>query len=369
MAKRPKKYDANLPRNLTYRRREKSFCWRNPITGSEISLGQVARRDAISQAIQANNYIESTFQPVALLERLQAPAPTPATKAEVNTVARWLKRYSELLKRRELAENTMKMRVLQIGYISQKFGKMPIDTVTTKHIAEFINSYVDDGKSSMALNLRSVLSDVFREAIADGLISSNPVEATRTPSPKVKRERLDYTAFCKIHEAASQQQNWVQLSMALALITGQRRDDVRQLKRSDVHDGKLWVIQGKTGNQIAISLSLRLEIMNTTVGEIIEKCLNDSKSEYLISSSSKSSGRKPGALNADSLTKAFVKALKATDLVYDISPPSFHEIRSLASRLYEAEYGKEFAQKLLGHKSMKMTNVYLDSRKNEWVEI
>ncbi|WET17186.1 phage integrase Arm DNA-binding domain-containing protein [Yersinia intermedia] len=34
-----KKYDANLPRNLTYRRREKSFFWRNPITGSEISLG------------------------------------------------------------------------------------------------------------------------------------------------------------------------------------------------------------------------------------------------------------------------------------------------------------------------------------------
>ncbi|CNB68125.1 phage integrase [Yersinia frederiksenii] len=136
-----------------------------------------------------------------------------------------------------------------------------------------------------------------------------------------------------------------------------------------MHDGKLWVIQGKTGNQIAISLSLRLEIMNTTVGEVIEQCLNNSKSEYLISSASKKSGREPGALNADSLTKAFVKALKATDLVYEISPPSFHEIRSLASRLYEAEYSKEFAQKLLGHKSMKMTNVYLDSRKNEWVEI
>ncbi|EOD4080012.1 site-specific integrase [Yersinia enterocolitica] len=371
MASRPKRYDANLPKNLTYRRARKSFYWRNPMTGEEITLGQIARRDAISQAIQANNYIESNFQPVALLERLQAPVPVPApaTKTEVNTVARWLKRYSELLKRRELAENTMKMRVLQIGYISQKFGKMPIDTVTTKHIAEFINTYVDEGKSSMALNLRSVLSDVFREAIADGLISSNPVEATRTPSPKVKRERLDYAAFCKIYKAAGQQQNWVQLSLALALITGQRRDDVRQLKRSDVHDGRLWVIQGKTGNQIAISLSLRLEIMNATVGDIIEKCLNNSKSEYLISSSNKSSGREPGALNADSLTKAFVKALKATDLVYEISPPSFHEIRSLASRLYEAEYGKEFAQKLLGHKSMKMTNVYLDSRKNEWVEI
>lgn len=369
MASRPQRYDANLPRNLTYRRSRKSFYWRNPITGEEITLGQIARRDAISQAIQANNYIESNFQPVALLERLQAPSLTPAAKAEVNTVASWLKRYSELLKRRELAENTMKMRVLQIGYINQEFGDQPIEAITTKHIADFINTYVDSGKSSMAVNLRSVLSDVFREAIADGLISSNPVQATRTPSPKVKRERLDYAAFCKIYEAASQQQKWVQLSLALALITGQRRDDVRQLKRSDVHDGKLWVVQSKTKMQIAISLSLRLEIMSTTVGDVIEQCMNNSKSEYLISSSSKSSGREPGALNADSLTKAFVKALKATDLVYDISPPSFHEIRSLASRLYEAEYGKEFAQKLLGHKSMKMTNVYLDSRKNEWVEI
>ncbi|CNF37927.1 tyrosine-type recombinase/integrase [Yersinia frederiksenii] len=267
MASRPQRYDANLPHNLTYRRARKSFYWRNPITGEEISFGQIARRDAIAQAIEANNYIESNFQPVALLERLRAPVPPPIDPA-VNSVATWLKQYTQLLNHRGLAENTMKMRILQIGYINQKFGKMQIDAITTKHIADFINAYVDEGKSSMAVNLRSFLSDV-----------------------------------------------------------------------------------------------------NTTLAEVIEQCLNNSKSEYLISSASKKSGREPGALNADSLTKAFVKALKATDLVYEISPPSFHEIRSLASRLYEAEYSKEFAQKLLGHKSMKMTNVYLDSRKNEWVEI
>ncbi len=56
-------------------------------------------------------------------------------------------------------------------------------------------------------------------------------------------------------------------------------------------------------------------------------------------------------------------------LKHEESPPSFHEIRSLASRLYAAEYGMEFAQKLLGHKSMKMTSLYLDSRGREWVEI
>lgn len=68
MASRPIRYDANLPRNLTYPHARKSFYWRNPITGEEITLGQITRRDAISQAIQANNYIESNFQPVALLD-------------------------------------------------------------------------------------------------------------------------------------------------------------------------------------------------------------------------------------------------------------------------------------------------------------
>ncbi|MDA6077850.1 hypothetical protein O0544_20785 [Edwardsiella anguillarum] len=38
-------------------------------------------------------------------------------------------------------------------------------------------------------------------------------------------------------------------------------------------------------------------------------------------------------------------------LVQEISPPSFHEIRSLSSRMYQAQYGTEFCQRLLGHKT------------------
>ncbi|OMQ24792.1 integrase [Serratia oryzae] len=42
-------------------------------------------------------------------------------------------------------------------------------------------------------------------------------------------------------------------------------------------------------------------------------------------------------------------------------------MRSLAGRLYEREKGKEFAMKLLGHKSVKMTDKYLDTRGKEYV--
>ncbi|KSB22314.1 hypothetical protein LFZ18_06900 [Salmonella enterica subsp. enterica serovar Itami str. SA20014991] len=66
-----KKYDANLPRNLTYRKASKSFFWRNPVTDKEFPLGQIARRDAITQAIEANNFIAQNHTPVALIEKLK----------------------------------------------------------------------------------------------------------------------------------------------------------------------------------------------------------------------------------------------------------------------------------------------------------
>ncbi|MGL5423999.1 MAG: tyrosine-type recombinase/integrase [Serratia fonticola] len=113
----------------------------------------------------------------------------------------------------------------------------------------------------------------------------------------------------------------------------------------------------------------------TTNGERVKKPVipdyewTTNGERVIISSSSTKSGRDPGALHADSLTKAFVSARKESGLTFTSTPPTFHEIRSLSGRLYEDEYGKEFAQKLLGHKSMTMTNRYLDRRQKEWIMI
>ncbi|ARJ67816.1 hypothetical protein WV31_20265 [Magnetospirillum sp. ME-1] len=49
------------------------------------------------------------------------------------------------------------------------------------------------------------------------------------------------------------------------------------------------------------------------------------------------------------------------------TPPTFHEIRSLAARLY-TEQGIN-AQALLGHKSADMTSIYRDVRGSEWIEV
>lgn len=72
-------------------------------------------------------------------------------------------------------------------------------------------------------------------------------------------------------------------------------------------------------------------------------------------------------MHPDGLTKKFVATRKASKLEFEENPPTFHEIRSLAGRLYEKEKGKEFAQKLLGYKSAIMTKKYLDPRGKEYV--
>lgn len=361
MAKRQERYDANLPRNLTYRQRRKSFYWRNPLTGEEFNLGAIARRDAISQAIEANHFIESNFSPVALLDRLASK------KEQAITFSDWLERYEVLFKRRDLAERTIKIRMQQFVYLRDALGSTPITDIETRHIAQFLEGYLACGKTSMAVALRSLLSDVFREAIAEGVIKHNPVTATRSPAPKVKRERLTIAEFWEIHSSAqSTLPYWVSLGMELALLTGQRREDICEMKKSDVRDNRLWVIQGKTGSQVAIPLDLQLNAAGLMVGDVVKKCMIASQGEYLVGSDSRKAGREPGALHPDTLTKAFVAARKSSSLQLSDTPPTFHEIRSLSGRLYEKEYGKEFTQKLLGHKSMKMTDKYLDSREKEW---
>jgi integrase len=355
-----KKYDANLPRNLTYRKKDKAFYWRNPLTKKEISLGQISRRDAVAQAIEANNFLSQNYSPASLIEKIKG--------LDSLTLSKWLERYALLLQRRDLAANTYKIRANQLAMIDEKLGGMILKEVGTRHIAEFLDPWVNEGKNTMAAGLRSVLTDVFREAIVEGHITVNPVTPTRTPGIKVKRERLDLEVFAKIRDAANQLPVWFPLAMDLALVTAQRREDVAAMRFSEIRDNRLHVTQQKTGAMLSIPLSLTLPSFGLRLSTVVDRCRLVSRSDFLISSGKRKNSQ-DGSIHPDGLTKKFVAARNLTGLKFSENPPTFHEIRSLSGRLYEAEYGKEFAQKLFGHKSEKMTEMYLDKRQKEYVMI
>ncbi|XUK74074.1 Integrase [Erwinia rhapontici] len=214
--------------------------------------------------------------------------------------------------------------------------------------------------------MRSVLSDIFREAIVEGHISNNPVTPTRTTTPTVSRERLELEQYIAIRESASTMAPWVGLAMDLALLTGQRREDVAAMRFDDIDNSRLQVTQGKTGMMISFPLDLEIESMNLKLGTIIDRCHLASTTEFMISAGIRKNST-GGSLHLDSLTKNFAEARIKSGLTFQSKPPTFHEIRSLSGRLYEKEKGKHFAQQLMGHKSEKMTDKYLDTRGKEYV--
>lgn len=358
MALRAAKYDANLPRNLTFRRRNQSFYWRNPLTGKEISLGKCSRRDAISQALEANNYIEQNNSPIYLLDKLKG--------TDEYTLSTWLERYKVIQGRKKISAGTHKLREGVIATINENLGEMVLSKITTRHIAEFLELWIVQGKQTMAKTVRSTLANIFREAVISGMIEVNPVLPTRSDNPVVKRERLMLKQYMAIRESSALLPPWFSLSLDLALVTAQRREDIASMRFDQVRDGRLFITQGKTGAMIAIPLSLELHAVNLKLGVVIDRCRLASSTDYMISSGVRKN-RPDGSLNPDSLTKKFVAARLATGLDFKANPPTFHEIRSLAGRLYEEEKGKEFTRKLLGHKTDRMTEKYLDLRENKYV--
>lgn len=359
MAKRPEKYDANLPRNLTYRKHRKIYAWRNPVTGKEISLGRISRRDAVAQAIEANLYIEQTSHPSILLDKLLIKQTT--------SFSSWVERYLAIIQRRGHKPITNQIRKGQIATLEKHFGQLELEAITTRDIAIFLDSYVAEGKNNMAATLRSVLQDMFREAMTEGIIERNPVEPTRVTRLKVSRQRMSLSLFLEIRDAAGERETWLQNIMNLALITGQRREDLTRMQFADIREDRLYITQGKSGHRLALPLSLELVTVPLNLKSVIEQCQKGNASSHLIFSSETRGGRMPGPLTPNTITHTFAEVRDSVNGNSGESPPTFHEIRSLAGRLYEKERGAGFAQRVLGHKNLRMTEKYLDMRGMEYV--
>ncbi|WP_342221906.1 tyrosine-type recombinase/integrase [Candidatus Fukatsuia endosymbiont of Tuberolachnus salignus] len=352
MARKRKPANRDLPPNL-YVRNNGYYCYRDPRTGKEYGVGSV-KRIAINEAIAMNMQIFD--QRDSLINRIN----------EVNTlsVTEWVVKFTEKLHQRGLRPKTFSDYQSRLAVITRAFPGKALNSLTTKEIAEFLNSYSNQGKTTTAKLIRNSLIDMFKEAIAEGHLTTNPVTATRNPRIQIQRERLSLENFLVIREVANQQQPWVGLSMDLALLTGQRVGDIQRMRWQDIYEGKWWVEQQKTGMKLAIPLTLSLEIINKDLAGILNDCRQQIRGEESVFI-----GKKKTHLSSKSLSRGFAGSREKSGLEWQGKPPSFHEIRSLSARLHSEARGKDFAQKLLGHKSAIMTDKYRDSRGSEWDEI
>lgn len=290
------------------------------------------------------------------------------------TFGDWLARYREHVSRRKLAQSTRETISQHLSTAEETFGHMPLTSISTRLAADYLKTWTDEGKARMAQAVRSQLFEVFRAAIAAGWIESNPVEPTRLDDVEVKRERMTLDLWQAIYDLAEESSlPWLPRLLELAILPGQRREDLREMRYRDVREGYLHVEQGKTGTRVRIPTTIRL----TAIGLSIQECIDRTRSprvlsQYLIHHCAQAGRAKAGdRIRRGTLSQEVAALIRQTG--YGPGPgrlaPSLHEVRSLAARLWAEQHGPAFAQALLGHKSSEMTALYRDVRGAEWITV
>ncbi|MBP6121049.1 phage integrase Arm DNA-binding domain-containing protein [Providencia sp.] len=372
MAARPRTHNITVPnlyRKLDKRNGKVYWQYKHPLTGIFHSLGTDAEEAALV-ASQANTIIaeQQTKQILSINDRLS----DIKNKKVGISVTSWIDKYLEIQQERvdlgELKLNSYKQKIKPLNLFKQHCGLLSLSDITALEIARIIDSVKALGHDRMAQVVRMVLIDVFKEAQHAGRVPPgyNPALATKQPRNKVKRERLTFEEWKAIYDQAENHQHYLKCGMLLALVTGQRIGDITKMKFSDVWDDMLHIEQEKTGTKLAIPLSIKCDAIDKTLKEVISICRDAVVSKYLVHYRHSTAKAKRGEqVPARTLTSTFKKARDKCGLEWaERSAPSFHEQRSLSERLYRNQ-GVD-TQKLLGHKSQKMTDKYNDDRGKEW---
>src|SRR6185503_3547236 len=109
-----------------------------------------------------------------------------------------------------------------------------VGKITPKQIADALKKATAERGASSASKLRGVLLDVFREAIENGHVEvgKNPVESVFKPEVTVTRSRLTLDDYKLIYTQATKEPStrWIANAMELALVSGQRREDIGKMR-------------------------------------------------------------------------------------------------------------------------------------------
>lgn len=375
MAARPRTHNITIPNlyaKLDKRTGRVYWQYKHPVSGKFHSLG-TNEKEAKQVASEANDIIaeQRTRQILSVNQKIALIRDS----REFITVTTWLDRYLEIQQERleagEIKINSVKQKKKPVELLRQHSGMLYLKDITALDVAEIIDAVKAQGHTRMAQVVRMGIIDVFKEAQHAGQVPPgyNPAQATKQPRNRVTRLRLSLDEWKVIYLAAEQHPPYLQCAMLLALVTGQRLGDISNMKFSDIWDDMLHITQEKTGSRLAIPLELTCQSINMSLREVVAKCRDAVLSKYLVHfRHTTSQAIRGGRVSANAITTTFKKARIRSGITWtEGTAPTFHEQRSLSERLYR-EQGLE-TQKLLGHKTQRMTDKYNDDRGKEWTVI
>jgi integrase len=274
------------------------------------------------------------------------------------TLKKWCMKYATIVATRGVQASTQREKILLAGQLCAEIGDRKLTKIRPMHIASALRVVWGAGYPAKARRMLSAARDVFGEAVVNGYLDNNPASPVKPLPCRVRRTRLSLEQWQRVQTLLEREIiPWRRVFCLLALVSGQRRSDLIRMRFTDIWDSHLHVIQYKTGERIALPLSLRLKAIGVSLREIVTQCRTVGTSGDTLLR--KTTGQ---PLSCASLTRTFTGAFHAACgwVRSDRAPPSLQEIRSLAARLYNAQ-GVD-TQTLLGHRKPATTALYHDDR-------
>jgi len=349
--------------------RDGYYSYRSPIDGVEYGLGR-DRAKAFAQAVEANLKVSQIGVEPRLIDRITGDA--------TRTVEAWNTKYTAIL------DATGKYAAVTLRQY-RSFGKRMVQLLGPQMLLARVNALkiqevlettaVTEGKARTAQALRNFMRDSFREARVQGWYTAeNPVmDSKLSVKVTVQRSRLSFETFMQAYERAKL--IWLKNAMALALVSGQRREDIALAKFADFRDGGWYCEQqsekSADPHRIFIPAELRLKVFGMSLGDVVSQCRHSGVLSKFLIHQTVNRGNSPAGrpIFVDTISKRFADVIGSLGLDWgDKDPPTFHEIRSLSERLYSDQGGVN-TQELLGHNDPETTAGYHDPRGSEWVRI
>lgn len=347
---------AGWPDNL-YPNRD-GYKYRNPVSGKEKWMGK-DRAVAFAAARKLNALLVKGND---LVDRVVAKTETIAEAIEVFR--------TDDMPGRNWAPATTSVYESVLNRIKDKVGDQEVAKFTVRDCAAFIKAVTESPRSRQQFRL--VLTWVFACAVEDGWIELNPALQTRKAVYRRQRERLTKPMYDEIWKCA---EPWLRNAMDLSLLTLLRREDIASLEFSDVRDGKLWVVPGKTEGTTGARIRLKVE---GALADVLSRCRDAVLSPYLIHRlperarpQEKRAGKRMHHTQVlpEQLTRGFQDARDAAG-IEGKNLPTFHEIRSLGGALLrDAGWSVEQVQALMTHTSPSMTEHYLGGHEAPWTDV
>lgn len=235
----------------------------------------------------------------------------------------------------------------ELGHLLRVFGHMPIDAIAPMHIREYLDIRGQVAKVR-ANREKALFSHIFNKAREWGYTAAqNPCQGVKGFK---ETGRTRYVTDAEFDRVKAHAHYTVADAMDLALLTGQRPADVLKIKRVDIRDGALWVVQNKTGARLGIEVTGEL----AAVIDRISQRPTTAISGFLI----QDPNGQP--LSQFALRSRFDKARTLAKVDFQ-----FRDLRAKAA----TDTGDlAHSQKLLAHKNRDMTEHYVRSRVGERVK-